>query len=134
MTIFVTSLVVCFRHEIYIAPSGVQKERIQPDDMFVTDMDENDLQGPAPERGLKKSQCTPLFFNAFRMRGAGACIHTHSQHAVMVTLLNKDTFRITHQEMIKVISLKDVHVFFSLRAFRGFLFDDLMILSSMIFF
>lgn len=32
-------------------------------------------------KGLKESACTPLFWNAFRMRDAGACIHTHSQHA-----------------------------------------------------
>jgi methylthioribulose-1-phosphate dehydratase len=32
-------------------------------------------------QGLKESACTPLFWNAFTMRNAGACIHTHSQHA-----------------------------------------------------
>ena len=81
---------------------------------------------------LKQSACTPLFYNAYDMRNAGACIHvsldfplypsriaqvaeinmdrtdplprtqTHSQHAVMTTLLwpGKE-FRISHQEMIK---------------------------------
>ena len=34
--------------------------------------------------------------------GAGAVIHTHSKHCVMVTLLYPGKeFRITHQEMIK---------------------------------
>ena len=33
-----------------------------------------------PGRGLKESACTPLFFNAFNIRGALSCIHTHSQH------------------------------------------------------
>jgi methylthioribulose-1-phosphate dehydratase len=55
--------------------------------------------------GYKESQCTPLFYNAYSMRNAGAVIHTHSQNAVMVTLMYKDEFRITHQEMIKGIKI-----------------------------
>ena len=35
----------------------------------------------------RPSQCTPLFLAAFTRRGAGCCIHTHSQWAVLVTLL-----------------------------------------------
>lgn len=35
---------------------------------------------------LKPSACTPLFLAAFD-KGAGCCIHTHSQWAVLVTLL-----------------------------------------------
>lgn len=89
---------------IYIAPSGVQKERIQPEDMFVCDVDERDISSPPPWKRLKKSQCTPLFMNAYNMRSAEAVIHTHSKAAVMATLLfpGKE-FRITHQEMIKGI-------------------------------
>uniref|UniRef100_A0A452UUP7 Methylthioribulose-1-phosphate dehydratase n=1 Tax=Ursus maritimus TaxID=29073 RepID=A0A452UUP7_URSMA len=91
-------------NEIYIAPSGVQKERIQPEDMFVCDINEQDISGPPPCKNLKKSQCTPLFMNAYTMRGAGAVIHTHSKAAVMATLLFPGReFKITHQEMIKGI-------------------------------
>ena len=57
------------RDEIYIAPSGVQKERIKPEDLFVQDLAENDLNCPPPEKKLKKSQCTPLFMNAYVKRG-----------------------------------------------------------------
>lgn len=90
--------------EIYIAPSGVQKERIEPEDMFVLDVTgEKQLSAPPAHKGFTPSQCTPLFFNAYNMRQAGAVIHTHSQHAVMVTLLWEKEFRITHQEMIKGI-------------------------------
>jgi hypothetical protein len=85
------------RDDIYIAPSGVQKERIEPEHMFVGDIRGKDLALPAARLGLKKSQCTPLFMEAYVRRGAGAVIHTHSQHAVMVTLLYGDEFRITHQ-------------------------------------
>ncbi|KAG7299159.1 hypothetical protein JYU34_017699 [Plutella xylostella] len=90
--------------KIYIAPSGVQKERMQPDDLFVQTIDGADLELPPPEKKLKKSQCTPLFMVAYRQCGAGAVIHTHSPHAVRVTLLwEGEDFRITHQEMIKGI-------------------------------
>ena len=58
----------CYRDEIYIAPSGVQKERILPEDMFVQTINNKDLDGPPPEKKLKKSQCTPLFMNAYTMR------------------------------------------------------------------
>ncbi|XP_048730865.1 methylthioribulose-1-phosphate dehydratase-like isoform X2 [Ostrea edulis] len=90
--------------EIYIAPSGVQKERTQPDDMFVQTINDEDISAPPPAKKLKKSQCTPLFMCAYKMRDAGAVIHTHSKSAVMATLLYPGTeFRITHQEMIKGI-------------------------------
>ncbi|CAG2211977.1 mtnB [Mytilus edulis] len=75
-----------------------------PEDLFVQTIHGEDISHPPPSKKLRKSQCTPLFMNAFTMRGAGAVIHTHSKHAVMATLLYPGTeFRITHQEMIKGI-------------------------------
>ncbi|XP_028418152.1 methylthioribulose-1-phosphate dehydratase-like [Dendronephthya gigantea] len=88
--------------EIFIAPSGVQKERLKPDDLFVCDITGKDLSFPSPAKKLKKSQCTPLFMNAYSLTGAGAVIHTHSKHCVLATMLcSGKEFRITHQEMIK---------------------------------
>lgn len=88
--------------KIYIAPSGVQKERMEPHHLFVMTLaDRTLLRQPL---SLKPSACTPLFYNAYTMRDAGACIHTHSQNAVMATLLYPgSTFEISHQEMIKGI-------------------------------
>ena len=69
---------------IFIAPSGVQKELMQPTNIFVLDYESRSyLRRPLK---LKPSACTPLFLAAFD-RGAGCCIHTHSQWAVLVTLL-----------------------------------------------
>ncbi|XP_013098095.1 probable methylthioribulose-1-phosphate dehydratase isoform X1 [Stomoxys calcitrans] len=91
-------------NEIFIAPSGVQKERIEPEDLFVQNIDGEDLQLPPAYKNLSKSQCTPMFMLAYRHRNAGAVIHTHSQHAVMATLLwPGEVFRCTHLEMIKGI-------------------------------
>lgn len=69
---------------IYIAPSGVQKEMLKPEDMFVMDYASRTYLRKPP--ALKPSACTPLFLAAFD-RGAKCSIHTHSQWAVLVTLL-----------------------------------------------
>ncbi len=65
---------------IYVAPSGVQKERIAPEDLFVLDEAGEILERPA-RADLKISACTPLFMHAYRLRDAGAVIHSHSVHA-----------------------------------------------------
>ncbi|EME44124.1 hypothetical protein DOTSEDRAFT_53319 [Dothistroma septosporum NZE10] len=104
------------RHEnhVYLAPSGVQKELMKPEDMFVMDFESGEyLRRP---KALKPSACTPLFLAAFTKRGATCCIHTHSQWAVLVTLIceagfqnqpdgpSKGCFAIREIEQIKGIS------------------------------
>ncbi|KAL0639703.1 Methylthioribulose-1-phosphate dehydratase [Maublancomyces gigas] len=95
---------ISIRHaaHIYLAPSGVQKERLHPSNMFVMDFaSQTYLRRPL---NLKPSACTPLFMAAFTKRGAGACIHTHSQAAVLCTLISKGrTFSIANIEQIKAI-------------------------------
>ncbi|CAH2351585.1 methylthioribulose-1-phosphate dehydratase [[Candida] railenensis] len=98
---------------VYIAPSGIQKEKLQPWEMFVAELpDEKLLRTPndcPPELTksykYKPSACTPLFMSCYSMRDAGACIHTHSQAAVMCTLLWEDKveFEISHIEQIKAL-------------------------------
>jgi methylthioribulose-1-phosphate dehydratase len=85
---------------VYMAPSGVQKERIDEDDVFVLDEQGEVIEAPK-KPGLKVSECSSLFYNAFRLRDAGAVLHSHSINAMLVTLLNKDVFECTQIEMIK---------------------------------
>ncbi|OQN97189.1 Methylthioribulose-1-phosphate dehydratase [Cryoendolithus antarcticus] len=102
---------VSIKHDkhIFLAPSGVEKELMQPDNIFVMDYASREyIRRPL---ALKPSACTPLFLAAFTTRGAGCCIHTHSQWAVLVTLLceagmqgRKDVFKISQIEQIKGIS------------------------------
>ncbi|KAH3684008.1 hypothetical protein WICPIJ_005031 [Wickerhamomyces pijperi] len=88
-------------NKIYLAPSGVQKERMKPEDLFVLDHQTREyLRVP---KVFKPSACTPLFMNCYDLRNAGACIHTHSQAAVMVSLLYENEFRISNIEQIKAI-------------------------------
>ena len=91
---------------VYMAPSGVQKERMTRDQLFVLDEEGQSLHAPP---GLRLSACAPLFFNAYRLRGAGAVLHSHSQAALLATLVFGDVFRVTHLEMMKGITGSRYH-------------------------
>jgi len=84
---------------VYMAPSGVQKERLKPEDLFELDAEGNVVKAPAGDL----SACAPLFFNAFRIREAGAVVHSHSVNALLATLIAGDELRVTHLEMMKGI-------------------------------
>jgi len=98
---------------VYLAPSGVQKELMKAEDIYVLALSQQtDLKHRIYLRSppsLKPSQCTPLFIAAFTKRNAGCCIHTHSQWAVLITLLlessagNSKVFEINNVEQIKGI-------------------------------
>ena len=76
---------------------------MRPENLYILDPNGLLIQSPPKELSLTPSQCTPLFFNAYDLRNAGSCIHTHSQNAVLVTLVCGSEFRMTHAEMIKGI-------------------------------
>ena len=60
---------------IFVTPSGVQKEKILPEEMFILSEDgDKVIKCPDPKLGLKLSECLPLFMSAYRLRGAGAVI------------------------------------------------------------
>jgi methylthioribulose-1-phosphate dehydratase len=85
--------------KIYMAPSGVQKERLKPEDIFVLDEQGEPIEEPG--RGLKLSQCSPLFIHAYQIRNAGAVLHSHSLNAMMATTQYGTHFRIRNMEMQK---------------------------------
>lgn len=107
---------------IYVAPSGVQKERIAPADVFV--LDGGRLGGAHVVRrptdgSLQLSECQPLFFNAFRDRDAGAALHSHSLWPVLAARLASPsgapgTLRLSGYEMLKGLRGKgcfdEVHI------------------------
>ena len=95
---------ICLRDgdRVVVAPSGVQKERMRPEEMFTIALDGSPLTRPA-DPALRPSECSALFLRAINLRGAGAVIHSHSIHAVMATLLFDAEFSVSHLEMIKGI-------------------------------
>lgn len=96
---------ICVRDgdRVVVAPSGVQKERMRPEQMFTIGLDGALLTRPA-DSALRPSECSALFLKAINLRGAGAVIHSHSIHAVMATLLFGAELTVSHLEMIKGIS------------------------------
>jgi methylthioribulose 1-phosphate dehydratase/enolase-phosphatase E1 len=94
--------------KIVMAPSGVQKERMEPCDMFVLDgagnVEHTPVAKPPPHRPPKLSECAPLFMSAYELRNAGAVLHGHSMNAMLASLLFEDEFQITQVEMIKGIA------------------------------
>ena len=88
---------------IYVAPSGVPKENIRPEEVFVTD-----LEGHVLSAGHGRiSACTPLFLHAYRLRDAGAVLHSHSLNACLASLVcghdhaHGRVFRVRGLEMVK---------------------------------
>lgn len=94
---------------IIMSPSGVQKERMLAEDMYVLSSDGSIVSAPSPKpyphKPPKCSDCGPLFMKAYQMRNAGAVIHSHGMESCLVTMMipTSKEFRITHMEMIKGI-------------------------------
>ncbi len=93
---------------VWMAPSGVQKERLRAKDMFRLDLEGNVVERPA-DPSLKVSACAPLFLHAFVKREAGAVLHSHSENAMLATLVSGEVFRVTHLEMMKGITGTGYH-------------------------
>ncbi|XP_025826848.1 probable bifunctional methylthioribulose-1-phosphate dehydratase/enolase-phosphatase E1 [Panicum hallii] len=94
---------------IVMSPSGVQKERMVAEDMYVFSADGKVLSEPAakpwPDKPPKCTDCAPLFMKVYQMRGAGAVIHSHGIETCIASMLDPGAkeFRMTHMEMLKEI-------------------------------
>ena len=96
---------------VFMAPSGVQKERLTEDQVFILELDGRVACAPS-DGDLRPSECAPLFFNAFRLREAGAVIHSHGMFAMLSGLApvaSGGAFECTHLEMIKGLAGHGYH-------------------------
>ncbi|XP_077226771.1 haloacid dehalogenase-like hydrolase family protein isoform X2 [Tasmannia lanceolata] len=77
---------------IVMSPSGVQKERMVPEDMYVLSSSGSILFSPSPKpyphKHPKCTDCAPLFMKAYQMRNAGAVIHSHGMESCLITMIN----------------------------------------------
>lgn len=78
------SISIRYGNRIFMTPSGVQKERILPDELYMLDIEGNMLSVPpqkTPGKYPKLSDCSPLFLHSYRLRNAGKRI-LYSSHTL----------------------------------------------------
>jgi len=77
---------ICTRlgeHTALMAPTGVHKERVLPNDLFVVDVASGGVIRPPKNISLRLSECGPIFCEILNRRGAGSVMHTHALSAVL---------------------------------------------------
>lgn len=90
---------------LFLAPTGVHKERIQPADFFVIDPTDCRVVHDPETSGLRPSECNPIFSAAARERGARSVMHSHALSTVLAADLANDADHVTIEgfEMLKGI-------------------------------
>ncbi|MEX0875667.1 MAG: methylthioribulose 1-phosphate dehydratase [Actinomycetota bacterium] len=88
---------------LLLAPTGVHKERVRPEDLFVVDVDSGDVVEPAADASLRPSECNDIFRAIIRHRGARSVVHSHALSAVLACDGAGDAITIERLEMLKGI-------------------------------
>jgi len=90
---------------IFLAPTGVHKELVEPQDFFVVDPSDGHVVRPADDPQLRPSECGPIFTATARIRDARSSMHSHALTAVLAADLagDEDHLAIQRLEMLKGI-------------------------------
>lgn len=88
---------------LLLAPTGVHKERVRPEDLFVVDVGTGAVIEPAADPSLRPSECNDIFRAIIRERGAGSVVHSHALSAVLACDDATDAIAIERLEMLKGI-------------------------------
>jgi methylthioribulose-1-phosphate dehydratase len=99
---------------LFLAPTGVHKERVRPEDFFVVSPADGRILAQPETPGLRPSECNTIFCLAARSRGARSVAHSHSLATVLAADLagDEDFLEIRGLEMLKGIrgvTNSDVH-------------------------
>jgi methylthioribulose-1-phosphate dehydratase len=100
---------------LLLAPTGVHKERIQPDEFFVVDPADGRVLRRPEKDGLRPSECNSIFCLAVRERAAGSVVHSHALSAVLFGDIadEADHVEVHDLEMLKGITgvgNRDLHL------------------------
>lgn len=100
---------------LFLAPTGVHKERVVPEDFFVVDPADGRVLTEPVAPGLRPSECNAIFCLAVRERAARSVAHSHALSAVLAADLARgsDHLAVAGLEMLKGIrglTNRDVHL------------------------
>ncbi len=100
---------------LLLAPTGVHKERVRPDEFFTVDPADGRVLARPANDSLRPSECNSIFCLAVRERGARSVVHSHALSAVLAGDLaaDRDHVAIRDLEMLKGIrgvGNQDVHL------------------------
>lgn len=100
---------------LLLAPTGVHKERVRPDDFFTVATADGRVERAPADASLRPSECNQIFCLAARERGARSVVHSHGLAAVLAADLasGEDHIAIRDLEMLKGIrgvANRDVHL------------------------
>lgn len=68
---------------VLMAPTGVHKERVLPQDLFVVNPQNGNVVRSPKDRSLRLTDCNSIFCLLIRERGAGSVMHSHALSAVL---------------------------------------------------
>ncbi|GAC1409665.1 MAG: hypothetical protein NVSMB57_02540 [Actinomycetota bacterium] len=89
---------------LIVAPTGVHKEMVQPDDLFVLDPATQRIVEHGGQPAAKPSECSPIFSAIVARRAAGSVVHSHALSSVMAAdLATGASLIIRRLEMLKGI-------------------------------
>ncbi len=104
---------------LFLAPTGVHKELVTPDDFFVVSPADGAILREPGTPGLRPSECNAIFGLIARERGARSVAHSHALTAVLAADLTartgrpvRDELAISNLEMLKGVrglTNRDVH-------------------------
>lgn len=102
---------------LLLAPTGVHKELVQPDELFTVDPADGHVVRRPDREDLRPSECNTIFCLTHRSRGAWSVVHSHALSAVLAGDLaanaGEDHLAIRGLEMLKGIpgvTNTDVHL------------------------
>lgn len=87
-----------------MAPTGVHKERVRPEDLFIVDRRGGAVLRSPKNKTLRLSECATIFCLLINQRGAGSVMHSHGLSSVLAADLAEADRVVFHDlEMLKGI-------------------------------